>query len=133
LSLSQGLKAGNRLQDLLMDNMDPGRTGNEVLDATLEAARVEGIRPIVYTHPIGLHGHAAGATIGLWDNQVAVEGAGDYPLGVNTGWSIELAVEIDVPEWAGQTIRIMLEEDAFLDSTGIGFLDGRQEELWLIR
>jgi hypothetical protein len=116
-----------------MDNMDPGRTGNEVLDATLEAARVEGIRPIVYTHPIGLHGHAAGATIGLWDNQVAVEGAGDYPLGVNTGWSIELAVEIDVPEWAGQTIRIMLEEDAFLDSTGIGFLDGRQEELWLIR
>jgi hypothetical protein len=131
-SLSRGLTAGNRLQDLLMANMIPGRTGNEVLASTLEAARGEGIRPIVYTHPIGLHGHAAGATIGLWDNQVGVPGAGDYPLSPNTGWSIELAVEIDVPEWGGQTVRIMLEEDAFLDDNGAGFLDGRQEQLWLI-
>ncbi|HEX6221759.1 MAG TPA: M24 family metallopeptidase [Acidimicrobiia bacterium] len=131
-SFTRGLEQGNRLQDILMQEMTPGRTGNETLTATLDRARSEDIRPVVYTHPIGLHGHAAGATIGLWDNQVAVPGEGDYPLGVNTGWSIELAVELDVEEWEGQQCRIMLEEDAFLDNTGIDFLDGRQQQLWLI-
>ena len=131
-SLVSGLAQGNRLQEILMAEMSPGLTGNEVLRSTIDAARSEGIRPIVYTHPIGLHGHAAGSTIGLWDNQEAVVGAGDYPIGANTGWSIELALEVEVPEWDGQTARIMLEEDAFLGADGITFLDGRQEELWLI-
>jgi hypothetical protein len=123
---------GNRTQDILMSEMRPGRTGNETLQSTLEMARSEGIRPIVYTHPIGLHGHAAGSTIGLWDNQERVVGEGDYPIGVNTGWSIELAVEVDVEEWGGQVARIMIEEDAFLGDGGARFLDGRQEELWTI-
>jgi hypothetical protein len=131
-SLVSGLAQGNRLQEILMAEMSPGLTGNEVLRSTIDAARSEGIRPIVYTHPIGLHGHAAGSTIGLWDNQEAVVGAGDYPIGANTGWSIELALEVEVPEWDGQTARIMLEEDAFLGADGVTFLDGRQEELWLI-
>lgn len=131
-SLSRGLQQGNRLQDILMEEMTPGRTGNETLAVTLDRARSEGTRPIVYTHPIGLHGHAAGATIGLWDNQDAVRGAGDYPIAENTAWSIELAVEIEVEEWGGQICRIMLEEDAFLDDAGTRFLDGRQEQLWLI-
>lgn len=132
LAFVRGLRDGNRLQDILMDSMEPGMSGNDVLAATLDRARAEGIRPVVYTHPIGLHGHAAGSTIGLWDNQAAVPGAGDYPLGVNTAWSIELAVEIDVADWDGQPAKIMLEEDAFLGEHGTRFLDGRQEQLWLI-
>lgn len=131
-SLLSGMTQGNRTQDILMSEMRPGRTGNETLQSTLEMARSEGIRPIVYTHPIGLHGHAAGSTIGLWDNQERVVGEGDYPIGVNTGWSIELAVEVDVEEWGGQVARIMIEEDAFLGDGGARFLDGRQEELWTI-
>ena len=131
-SFVAGLKQANRLQEILMAEMQPGQSGNETLAATLKTARSEGIRPVVYTHPIGLHGHAAGSTIGLWDNQKGVQGAGDYPIGKNTGWSIELAVEIDVEEWDGQPAKIMLEEDAFLGRNGVTFLDGRQEELWLI-
>lgn len=131
-SFRAGLEQGNRLQDILMKKMTPGLTGNEALTATLEMASAEEIRPIVYTHPIGLHGHAAGSTIGLWDNQTRVVGEGDYPIGENTGWSIELAVEIDVDEWDGQPAKIMLEEDAFLGPDGVRFLDGRQQELWLI-
>jgi Xaa-Pro aminopeptidase len=131
-SFVDGMKKGNRLQDILMAEMSPGRSGNETLAATLGAARSEGIRPVVYTHPIGLHGHAAGSTIGLWDNQEKVVGEGDYPIGPNTGWSIELAVEFEVEEWAGQPAKIMLEENAFLGPKGVSFLDGRQEELWLI-
>lgn len=131
-SFVRGLKEGNRLQDILMGEMVPGRSGNETLASTLALAEAEGIRPVVYTHPLGLHGHAAGSTIGLWDNQEAVEGAGDYPIGDSTGWSIELAVELDVEEWGDQPARIMLEEDAFLGRNGVTFLDGRQEDLWLI-
>jgi hypothetical protein len=115
-----------------MEEMRPGRAGNDVLAMSLTRGRSEGIRPIIYTHPIGLHGHAAGSTIGLWDAQEGVPGAGDYPIGENTGWSIELAVEIEVEEWDGQQAKIMLEEDAFLTNTGFEFLDGRQEQLWLI-
>jgi hypothetical protein len=131
-SFATGLKQGNRLQDILMGEMSPGRTGNEALAAALDVAREEGLRPIIYTHPIGLHGHAAGSTIGLWDNQERVEDGGDYPIAPNSGWSIELAVEFDVDEWDGQAAKIMLEEDAFLGANGVSFLDGRQEELWLI-
>lgn len=131
-SLVTGFSQANRLQDILMATMRPGLSGNEVLAATRSHAIEEGIRPVVYTHPIGLHGHAAGSTIGLWDNQERVNGEGDYPIGESTGWSIELAVEIDVSEWDGQPAKVMLEEDAFLGEDGVRFLDGRQEELWLI-
>lgn len=131
-SLTAGLGQANRLQDILMEVMRPGLTGNEVLATTREKATAQGIRPVVYTHPLGLHGHAAGSTIGLWDNQDVITGEGDYPIGESTGWSIELAVEVDVVEWDDQPARIMLEEDAFLDGDGVRFLDGRQEELWLI-
>ena len=131
-SFIAGLTQANRLQDILMEEMQPRRSGNEVLAATRQRGLDEGIRPVVYTHPIGLHGHAAGSTIGLWDAQEGVPGAGDYPLGENTGWSIEIAVEIDIEEWDGQSGRIMLEEDAFLGQDGTGFLDGRQEEFWLV-
>lgn len=130
--LVRGLAEANRLQDILMSSMAIGVSGNDALSRSLRMAREEGLRPIVYTHPLGLHGHAAGSTIGLWDNQDEVPGAGDYPIGDNTGWSIELAAEVDVPEWGGQTVRIMLEEDAFLSNDEITFLDGRQEELYLI-
>lgn len=78
--LKAALQAGNRLQDIHMDAMQIGRTGNEVLKATLEQAKAEGINPQVYSHPLGYHGHAAGPTIGLWDMQGGVPGRGDYEI-----------------------------------------------------
>jgi hypothetical protein len=59
-------------------------------------------------------------------------GAGDYPLWPDTAYSIELSVAVDVPEWGGQNVRIMLEEDAFFDGDQIEFMDDRQTDLWLI-
>jgi len=131
--LRHGLATGNRLQDLLLAEMRVGRTGNEVLAATRAAASAAGIEPSIYTHPLGLHGHAAGATIGLWDQQDGVRGAGDYPVQPDTVWSIELNATVAVPEWDGQRVRFMLEEDAFFDGQSVAWLDGRQTELILIR
>lgn len=131
-----GLKAlladGNRLQDILMAQMTPGRTGNEVLAATLAQAKSEGIDPSVYTHPLGYHGHAAGPTIGLWDRQDGVPGNGEYELFDNTVYSIELNAKRAVPEWDNQIVRIALEEDALLRGGTMGWLAGRQTQLHLI-
>ncbi len=130
--LTSALRDGNRAQDLLMGEFAAGRTGNEILAAARSAAAAEGIDATIYTHAIGTHGHAAGPTIGLWDQQDGVPGPGDYPVNADTAYSIELSVAVAVPEWADQTVAIMLEEDAFFDGAGIGFLDGRQTELWLV-
>ncbi|HYO42860.1 MAG TPA: M24 family metallopeptidase, partial [Candidatus Limnocylindrales bacterium] len=130
--LAAGLARANRLQDLLLARFESGRSGNEVLRLTLEAAAAEALDGLVYTHPIGLHGHAAGPTIGLWDNQVGVDGQGDYPVWPSTAYSIELQARVPVPEWDGQVVAFMLEEDAFFDGSACCFLDGRQAELWLV-
>ena len=100
---------GNRMQDILTDNFVKGRSGNEILKASLDQAKAEGLNASVYTHPVGFHGHAAGPTIGLWDQQGGVKGRGDYPLFANTAYSIELFAATEVPEWGGKLVRIMLE------------------------
>jgi Xaa-Pro aminopeptidase len=130
-ALRKALARGNRLQDILIGNFETGLTGNEILEKSLNQAKREGITASIYTHPIGYHGHAAGPTIGLWDQQEGVPGSGDYPLFPNTAYSIELYAESDMPEW-GKPVRIKLEEDAFFDGKTTRFIDGRQEELLLI-
>ena len=130
--LKRALAIGNRLQDILTSAFVAGRTGNEILRAALDQAAAEEIEATIYTHPIGFHGHAAGPTIGLWDQQGGVPGRGDYPLFPNTAYSIELNAAVPVPEWEGQEVRIMLEEDAFFDGEFVRYIDGRQEALLLI-
>ncbi len=129
--LQRAFERGNRLQDILTGNFVTGRTGNEILAASLKQAKKEDIVASIYTHPIGYHGHAAGPTIGLWDQQDGVPGKGDYPLYPNTAHSIELYAESEVPSW-GKPVRIKLEEDAFFDGEKIGYIDGRQREIFLI-
>ena len=130
--LLAALATGNRLQDILTDAFAAGRTGNEILAAALDRAAREDINAMIYTHPIGFHGHAAGPAIGMWDKQGGVPGTGDYPLHPNTAFSIELNAAVPVPEWDGQDVRIMLEQDAFFDGDHVWYIDGRQTALHLI-
>jgi hypothetical protein len=129
--LRHALVRGNRLQDILTDQFVTGRTGNEILASALAVAKDEGITASIYTHPIGFHGHAAGPTIGLWDQQEGVPGRGDYPLYPNTAHSIELYAETAIESW-DKPVRIKLEEDAFFDGGHTYYIDGRQRELLLI-
>jgi Xaa-Pro aminopeptidase len=62
--LKEGLRKANVMQDIVLDELKPGRTGNEVLQSCLERMEEEGIEGQVYSHPIGDWGHDAGATIG---------------------------------------------------------------------
>jgi Xaa-Pro aminopeptidase len=132
--LMAALRRANRLQDLLLEEMEPGRTGNEVLRSTLERMRSEGIDGSVYTHPIGDHGHGAGPLIGLWDRQQGVVGRGEVRLRPDTWFSIELQASSAVPEWNGQPVRMALEEEAFLDGNGRrSWVLRRQEHFHLVR
>ena len=126
--LQQALQKANQLQDIFTGEFAAGRTGNEVLASSLAKAKAAGLKPTIYTHPLGYHGHAAGTTLGMWDKQGGVPGDGDYPLHISTAYSIELNNAVMVEPW-GKEIRIMLEEDAFFDDTGVWYLDGRQTRL----
>lgn len=131
--LLNGLKEGNRVQDFLTSNMKTGSTGNEILAKSLREAKAAGLRPSIYTHPLGMYGHSAGTTIGMWDSQGGVmkDDGESYPLNPNTVYAIELNTTITVPEW-NRDIRIMLEEAGFYGENGFRYVNGRQTELLLI-
>ncbi len=131
--LKHALSVGNRWQDLLTQSFVTGRTGNEILAAARKAAESEGIVCSVYTHPLGFHGHGAGPTIGMWDNQGRTPERGDWKLHPNTAYAIEGNVKVPVPEWDGQWVQIKMEQGAFFDGSSVRYLGGRQTEWHVVR
>lgn len=134
--LKKALANAGRVADILMAEFREGRTGNDVVDSAMKKAEAEGLRPLIYTHPIGVYGHAAGPPIDARAPESAPEGSrlrGEYPLYLNTMHSIEFSATTKVPEWDGQDVRIGYEEDAIFTTKGCIFADGGQTPLLLIR
>lgn len=132
--IKKALANGNRLQDILMERMKTGRSGNEVLADALRQMKAEKINGSIYTHPVGDHGHGAGPLIGLWDRQQGVPGRGDVLLLPSTWFSIELAATTPVAEWGGKELWVGLEEDAAIDDEGrISWVLKRQTEFHLVK
>lgn len=129
--IQKAFEKSNRLQDILTENFSITKTGNDILKAALQKAKAENIEAVIYTHPLGLHGHAAGPTIGLWDQQQGVPGSGDFPMNYKTAYSIELNSATYISEWK-KSIRIMLEEDGYFDEQGFRYIQGRQKKIHLI-
>lgn len=129
--LRAGLAAANRIQDAVTASFRTGLTGNEILAAARARAIAQGLRPTIYSHPLGYHGHGAGPAVGFWDNQNP-DPRGLRRLRPNTAWSIELNARHAVPEWDGQEVEFRLEEDAFFDGERVRYLDGRQDRFHLI-
>ncbi|TAG99568.1 MAG: M24 family metallopeptidase, partial [Sphingobacteriales bacterium] len=97
--LKKAFEKSNRLQDILTSQFAAGKTGNQILAAALAQAKKENIEASIYTHPLGFHGHAAGPTIGLWDQQGGVPGSGDFKMNYRTAYSIELNTATQITEW----------------------------------
>ena len=132
--IQQALRNTNRMQDILLERMRPGRSGNEVLADAIAAMKAEKINGTFYTHPIGDHGHGAGPLIGLWDRQEGVPGRGDVLLLPNTWFSIELGARTKVPEWDHQELFVGQEEDAVIDADGkIAWVLRRQTNYHLVK
>lgn len=134
--LQDAFKVGNRFQDICNENFVTGKLGNEILKAVLDQAKQEGIDAHMYTHPIGHFGHAAGPTIGLYENKdyKAIEGTGDYPLYPNTCYALELNVRVPIKEWDNQTLMVMLEETvAYTEERGIYYLSPGRDSMKLVK
>ena len=129
----EGLKAAlrntNRLQDTLFSFARAGMTGTQAYDLTMAEMRKQGIEAMIYSHPIGAHGHGLGASI---DFRRGIGGDEDK-LRLGSYTSIELNTSTAVPEWGGQKVTIMAEDDAVMTENGYKFIRPRQTEFYLIK
>ncbi len=132
VELAAAFTKTNRLQDLLTNSFKTGRTGNEILATTIKNAKSEGIKPSIYSHPIGYHGHAAGPPVGMWDMQTGVPGAGEYKMRPRTCYSIELNAMHAIQGW-NKPVRIALEQNGYFDGMNFEYLDGRQQTIHIIK
>jgi Xaa-Pro aminopeptidase len=132
--LTAALRRANQMQDIQMQEVRPGRTGNEALAASRARMTALGIEGTFYSHPIGKHGHGAGPLVGLWDYQDGVPGRGDARIIPNMWYSIELQATTPVPEWGGQKVRMAQEEDMVIGADGVPrWAIRRQDRLFLVR
>ena len=148
--LQDAMRRGNRLQDLVIEEFSEGLTGNEILMAVLKRGRAENLRPEVYSHTLGSYVYRYGfkgdplarrsssfgpsvGSEGLFDErgEQLPSTRGELPVHYNTTYSMELDVTYAVPEWGGQDVRIVLEEDVAFTEDGLFFPGGRQTE-WLV-
>ncbi len=130
--LRKAFADGNRVQDIFTSNFMTGRTGNEILLKSLSEGISEGLKPAIYTHPLGTYGHSSGPTIGMWDAQGGVPVRGDYPLYPNTVYAIELNTTVTIAAWK-KDVRIMLEEAGFYGEDGFRYVNGRQLAIKVIQ
>ncbi|MFO7866164.1 MAG: M24 family metallopeptidase [Candidatus Aminicenantes bacterium] len=125
-----------RAAEIFMGEFKAGRTGNEITDSAMEKTAAEGLRTLIYSHPLGVHGHGAGTSMDARPPERAPEGIRtemEYPLHYNTCYAIEFSTTTSVPEWGGQDVRIGFEEDAVFTREGCRFIDGYQKKILLIK
>ncbi|MDB3933403.1 aminopeptidase P family protein [Luminiphilus sp.] len=130
--LGEAMRTGNRWQNALTAEFVTGRTGNEILAAAQASLKTMGIQHAIYTHPLGVYGHAPGPTIGMWDNQGPTVGRGDWPLHPMTGYAIEGNVVVRIPEWNNQRVQMKLEQSALFDGERVHYLADRQKALHVV-
>jgi Xaa-Pro aminopeptidase len=127
--LKAALKNTNRLQDAMFAVARPGMTGAAVYEKTMAEMKRQNIEAMIYSHPIGTHGHGLGPSI---DFRGTIGGGGNTII-LGSYMSIELNTSTVVPEWGGQKVTIMAEDDAFMTDLGYQFIRPRQTEFYLIR
>ncbi len=127
--LKAALKNTNRLQDAMFAVARAGMTGAEVYERTMAEMKRQSIEAMIYSHPIGTHGHGLGPSI---DFRGTIGGGGNTII-PGSYMSIELNTSTAVPEWNGQKVTIMAEDDAVMTPEGYRFIRPRQTELYLIK
>ena len=128
--LKKALANTNRLQDALFTHIRPGATGSVVYDATMAEMKKLGIEAMIYSHSVGNQGHALGASI---DFRRASANSFEPPFREGSYTAIELNTSTPVPEWGGQKVTIMMEDDAYLTKDGMKWFRPRQTAFYVIR
>lgn len=131
--LTEVYKKGLRFQQIALEEMIEGRSGNEILNITLKRGKAEGLNPVMYSHPINYFGHGSGMTIGMTEKQEFLAGSGEHTLYNNTTYALEFNVTGKVPEWNNQDVTMGLEEDMIFSNGKAWLIDGYPQELYLIK
>lgn len=126
-------RTGNRFQDIVRNNFKVGLTGNQIFFNAIEESKKEGIQGMSYCHPIGVYGHAAGPSVGMYDNQGFVPGHGELVMHDSTCYALELNIREAVPEWDNQVVCMMLEETIGFKDNKTFFMDDKREILRFIQ
>lgn len=127
--LKSALRNTNRLQDIVFSVARAGMTGSQVYEASMAECKKQDLNCMIYSHPVGTHGHGLGPSIDFRGNI----GGGANKILPGSYMSIELNTSTNVPEWNNQRVTIMAEDDAYMTETGYKFFRPRQTELYLIR
>lgn len=132
--LKKAMKNTNELQDALMLRAArPGRVAGDVYNLAMDEMKQKGIEAKIYSHPIGAQGHGLGPSIDYRAAQRQEMAASQAKrLVKGTYISIELNTLTPVPEWDGQKVYVMMEDDAYLTDDGYKFFRPRQENWYLI-
>ena len=129
--LKNALANTNKLQDALFTHIKPGAKGYEVYDATMADMKKMGIEAMIYSHSVGTQGHALGASVDFRRPSAGTPSEPPFREGSYT--SIELNSSTAVPEWGGQKVTIMMEDDAYLTKDGMKWFRPRQTAFYLIK
>ena len=129
--LKKAMANTNRAQDSLFAHIKPGVKGFEVYDASMADMKREGIEAMIYSHSVGTQGHALGASIDFRRQSSGTSIEPPFREGSYT--AIELNTSTPVPEWGGQKVTIMMEDDAYLTKEGMKWFRPRQTSFYLIR
>jgi len=130
--LQEAFRIGNRFQDIVSSKFKVGKTGNQVFREAMKEAKGEGIDAMLYTHPIGIHGHGAGPIIGLYDKQEEIPVRGELTLHKNTCYALELNVKKEISEYDNKKEGIYLEQTIGFDEEKVIYFDDRQKKFLLI-
>ena len=133
VGLRAAFERSNRMAEILLEEFVVGRTGIAIKTAAEARAADEGIDALVYSHAQGNWVHDAG----VWMVYDWPDRYGDhprFPLRAGEWISLEFSITAPAPEWDGQAVTIMREEDTLVHGDGrVEYLSGPQHELWLIR
>ena len=129
--LKKALTNTNRLQDALFTHIKPGAKGHEVYDATMADMKQLGIEAMIYSHSVGNQGHALGASIDF--RRTSAGNSFEPPFREGSYTAIELNTSTPVPEWSGQKVTIMMEDDTYLSTDGMKWFRPRQTQFYVIR
>ncbi|PLT28569.1 M24 family metallopeptidase [Peribacillus deserti] len=125
------MKTAIRMEDIIAGHFAEGCSGNDIFQSSVEQAGREGIKAMVYSHPLGVHCHGAGPVMGLYDCQGDIPVRGAYSIKNNTCYAMEFNVTQYIPEW-GQDVTLYMEESITFKGGKVSFLTNRQIEFYLI-
>ena len=132
--LKQALAKANKLQDVMGSISRPGRPAGEVYSEIMAKMEALGIEAMVYSHPLGNHGHGLGASIDFRsaerENADAEEGK---RLRAGAHLAMEFNIADEIPEWDGKKVWIMQEDPVHLTEDGWRFFVPRQEAFYLVQ